>query len=197
MVSLITKICRFEAFLEVSVPLPAGLSWDQAIYERTNIARRIRERNGRTYIPRPQTFVIIKTDSGQPSGLIVYSSDLPADENISIYDGLSPCGESTIDFLLDNYDVESRIKALRGDLHAVPVGKKSYLPTRGHQQPIVEFMASNIEELESWLCFIFEPGKIIPLGIQPHVERPHGTYKIKRPRNMRYPNRPQDPDFGK
>ena len=178
------------------MPLPEEFSWNQAILERTNCARRIRERNSRTDTPRPSLFIMIKTHGGQPSDLIVYTSDLPTTDNIDLYYGASIFGKPTIRFLFDHLDVESRIRPLRQDLHAVPVGKKSYLPTQGDPQPIYEFMVDDIEEVEQLLKYIFEPGKIIPMGIQPHVERPHGTYKIKRSRHTKYPNRLRDPDFG-
>jgi hypothetical protein len=195
-VNLITKISKAKAFLEVTMPLPEGLSWDQAIHERTNCARRIRERNSRTGTPRPTLFIFIKTTDGQPSGLVVYSSDIPTDDNIDLYRGASIFGVPGVRVMFDHIDVESRIKPLRSDLHAVPVGKKSYLATQGDPQPIFEFMVHDIEEVEQLLKYIYEPGKVIPMGIQPHVRRPHGTYKIKRPRHMKYPNRPRDPDFG-
>lgn len=194
--NLITKINQAKAFLEITMPLPDDLTWEQALLERTNCARRIRERNSRTDTPRPTLFIVIKTSDGQPSGLVVYSTDIPTDNNIDLYYGASIFGIPGVRVLFDHIDVESRIKPLRPDLHAVPVGKKSYLPTQGDPQPIYEFMVTDIEEVEQLLKYIFEPGKIIPMGIQPHVERPHGTYKIKRPRHMKYPNRPRDPDFG-
>ena len=195
--NLITKINQAKAFLEITMPLPEGLTWEQALLERTNCARRIRERNSRTDTPRPTLFIVIKTSDGQPSGLVVYSTDIPTDNNIDLYYGASIFGIPGVRVLFDHIDVESRIKPLRPDLHAVPVGKKSYLPTQGDPQPIYEFMVTDIEEVEQLLKYIYEPGKIIPMGVQPHVQRPHGTYKIKRPRNMNYPNRLRDPDFRK
>ena len=179
------------------MPLPEGLTWEQALLERTNCARRIRERNSRTDSPRPTLFIVIKTSDGQPSGLVVYSTDIPTDNNIDLYYGASIFGIPGVRVLFDHIDVESRIKPLRPDLHAVPVGKKSYLPTQGDPQPIYEFMVTDIEEIEQLLKYIYEPGKIIPRGVQPHVERPPGTYNLKRPRNMNYPNRRRDPDFRK
>jgi len=175
------------------MPLPQGLSWDEALAERTKCARRIRERIMRAEAPRPSLFIVVETENGQPAALIVFSSDLPTDHNIGIYDGVSKFGSPKFRFLLDEVDVESRIKPLRPDLHAVPPGKKSYLPTQGDRQPIFEFMVNDIQEVEDLLQYVFEPGKIIPMGIQPHVERPHGTYKIKQPRIMKYPNRLTDP----
>lgn len=174
------------------MPLPQALNWDQALAERTKCARRIRERIARAKTPRPSLFIVIKTENGQPAALTVFSSDLPTDHNIGIYDEVSKYGPIKVRFLLDEVDVESRIKPLRPDLHAVPPGKKSYLPTQGDRQPVVEFMVNDIYEVEELLKYIFEPGKVIPMGIQPHVERPHGIFKIKRPRIMKYPNRLND-----
>ncbi len=175
-----TKINDKAAFLKITMPLPKGLTWEEAIEERTNLARRVRERKQTLKAKRPQQFVLILTEESNPTGLLLFTSDGLTPQNIDLYKGVSKHGEPFFEELLDLTDVISHVQPLKSHLNSIPIGRNSYLNSAGDRRVSITFRTSNIHEAEAILKLIYGDGNVVGLGIQPHVERPHGRFRIKK-----------------
>lgn len=62
---------KTRSFVNVELPLPAGLTWEEAMIERSLFRRRIRERSQRASRSAPTMFIAVRERDGQPDALSV------------------------------------------------------------------------------------------------------------------------------
>ena len=62
---------KTRSFMSLEIPLPTGLTWEEAIVQRSLFRRRIRERSHRASRPAPTMFITIRECDGQPAALSV------------------------------------------------------------------------------------------------------------------------------
>jgi len=62
---------KTRSFMSLELPLPTGLTWEEAIVQRSLFRRRIRERSHRASRPAPTMFITIREHDGQPDALSV------------------------------------------------------------------------------------------------------------------------------
>ena len=183
------KLTESKAYTKLEVPLYVGIGWEEALYERAQYARRIRERYTRSIFLRPTLFVVITTTNGEPTGLTVFTSEILSYEAFNIFLESSKYGKPIDELLLDNMGVIQLTASLHSDLRAAPALKNSYLFTKGRRHVVYEFSTASIVEAEQILKIIFEPGKITRLKTLSQGDKAIRQYKIVLPLLMQWPYR--------
>lgn len=186
---MVVKLAESKSYTKLNVPLYVGIGWNEALYERTQYARRIRERYTRSIFLRPTLFIVITTTNGEPTGLTVFTSEILSYKTFKIFLEASKYGELTEELLLDNMGVIQLAPSLHSDLRAAPALKNSYLFTKGCRQEIYEFSTASFVEAEQILEIIFEPGKITRLKTLSKGDKAIRQYKIVLPLLMQWPYR--------
>lgn len=81
------KAVQLQCRVSMEFPLPAGLSWEDALHHRVLFMRRVRERAGRKRGGDPQMVVALRATDGVPSSMSVL-----CDRDLDQLDLLKKCG---------------------------------------------------------------------------------------------------------